>query len=62
MPPAPPIVGPDPSLCPSTNLLRDVAGDPRQQQLLSLEYRFDSSKGRGDFKTAIGVGKVIRGK
>ena len=24
-------------------------------------YRFDSSKGRGDFKTAIGVGKVIRG-
>ena len=23
--------------------------------------RFDSSKGRGDFKTAIGVGKVIKG-
>ena len=23
--------------------------------------RFDTSKGRGDFKTAIGVGKVIRG-
>ena len=24
-------------------------------------YRFDSSVGRGDFKTAIGVEKVIRG-
>lgn len=24
--------------------------------------RFDSSVGRGDFKTAIGVGRVIRGK
>ncbi|MCJ1227465.1 hypothetical protein MMC12_004120 [Toensbergia leucococca] len=24
-------------------------------------WRFDSSKGRGDFKTQIGVGKVIRG-
>jgi hypothetical protein len=23
--------------------------------------RFDSSKGRGDFKTQIGVGKVIKG-
>ena len=24
--------------------------------------RFDSSKGRGDFKTAIGVGRVIQGR
>jgi hypothetical protein len=24
-------------------------------------YRFDSSVGRGDFKTTIGVGKIIRG-
>jgi len=24
-------------------------------------YRFDSSKGRGDFETQIGVGKVIKG-
>lgn len=24
--------------------------------------RFDSSVGRGDFKTAIGVGQVIKGK
>ena len=27
----------------------------------SRRYRFDSSVGRGDFKTPIGVGKVIRG-
>lgn len=26
-----------------------------------LCLRFDSSKGRGDFETAIGVGKVIKG-
>lgn len=28
---------------------------------MSLNLRFDSSKGRGDFKTQIGVGKVIKG-
>ena len=28
---------------------------------LSLLYRFDTSAGRGDFQTAIGVGKVIKG-
>ena len=29
--------------------------------LVYWRARFDSSVGRGDFKTAIGVGKVIKG-
>lgn len=32
---------------------------PADRRLRNL--RFDSSVGRGDFKTKIGVGKVIRG-
>ena len=30
-------------------------------EILNRKNRFDSSVGRGDFKTAIGVGKVIKG-
>jgi hypothetical protein len=36
---------------------------PHARQLLTPAlFRFDSSVGRGDFVTAIGVGKVIKGK
>jgi len=31
------------------------------QQALTYVRRFDSSVGRGDFKTKIGVGRVIQG-
>jgi hypothetical protein len=36
--------------------------NPHARQLLTPAlFRFDSSVGRGDFVTAIGVGKVIKG-
>ena len=31
------------------------------ERSLTGSYRFDSSRDRGDFKTAIGVGRVIQG-
>ena len=33
-----------------------------QRAMLTRHNRFDSSVGRGDFVTAIGVGQVIKGK
>ena len=39
-----------------------IAGDgTHQADLCPPAVRFDSSVGRGDFKTPIGVGKVIKG-
>ncbi|KAH7031205.1 peptidyl-prolyl cis-trans isomerase fkr-3 [Microdochium trichocladiopsis] len=58
-------------------VLQEGSGDqPKQRQIVTIEYtgwlkdpsapnqkgkQFDSSVNRGDFKTEIGVGKVIRG-
>ena len=36
--------------------------EDRHYEELNVGRRFDSSVGRGDFKTKIGVGRVIQGK
>ncbi|MCJ1335531.1 FK506-binding protein 1B [Bachmanniomyces sp. S44760] len=46
------------------NVTIDYTGnlyDPAQKDNDCRGKEFDSSKGRGEFKTAIGVGKVIKG-
>ncbi|KAI4195557.1 MAG: hypothetical protein LQ350_007132 [Teloschistes chrysophthalmus] len=46
------------------NVTIEYTGNLHDQEKADNDYRgkqFDSSVGRGDFKTQIGVGKVIRG-
>ena len=51
----------DQSKASNQNRGKQFVTSSRRGQALLTSPRFDSSVGRGDFKTAIGIGRVIKG-